>query len=93
MSYLADIGALRERRIDKLREGYGFDCGCQACNLDSVAGKQGEENRVQMKTLLGEYAESVEGNGRCDEKELETMTKYLTMLEGEGIAGREIASM
>ncbi|KAE8453013.1 hypothetical protein EG329_012200 [Mollisiaceae sp. DMI_Dod_QoI] len=94
LSYLGDVAALRDARWGKLKDGYGFECGCEACDLGSDVGRKGERRREETRLLLGEYAESV-GNGgeKCVEKELETMVKFIGMLEAEGITGREVASM
>lgn len=94
LSYLGDVGAVREKRFGKLVEGYGFECGCSACDLGTDVGRKGEEKRTEMRRLLGEYAEGVAGGGGKNvEKELETMMRFIGMLESEGIAGRELASM
>ncbi|CZR59739.1 uncharacterized protein PAC_09633 [Phialocephala subalpina] len=94
LSYLSDFAALREARVEKLRSGYGFDCGCPACDLGSESGRIGEEKRVGVRTLLGNYAESVKGGGDIDpNRELDTMMQFIKMLEGEAITGREVASM
>lgn len=80
--------------MSKLKSGYGFDCGCQACDLGTDMGKIGEEKRVEMRKLLENYAEGVKNGGEiCPNKELDTMMQFINMLEGEAIAGREVASM
>ncbi|KUJ11987.1 SET domain-containing protein [Mollisia scopiformis] len=94
LSYLGEVGAIRERRGQDLGSGYGFECGCQACDLDSEVGRRGEENRAGIKHLLQKYAEGVSSGGqKCGEQELKVLMAFLRMLEGEGVAGREVASM
>jgi hypothetical protein len=94
LSYLPEFGALREKRVEKLKEGYGFECGCTACDLSAIAGKEGEQRRLEMQSRLEEYAMSVAESGvESKEAELKTMESFITLLEGEGIAGRELASL
>ncbi len=94
LSYLPEFGAVREKRVEKLKEGYGFECGCTACDLSAVAGKEGEQRRVEMQSKLEEYAMKVAESGvESKEAELKTMESFITLLEGEGIAGRELASL
>lgn len=94
LSYLSDFAALRGARVEMLRSGYGFECGCQACDLGTEMGRLGEERRVEMHDLLENYAQGVEdGEDKCPNKELDTMMQFISMLEGEAITGREVASM
>lgn len=93
LCYLGDVAAVREVRWGRLREGYGFECGCQACDLGSEIGRKGEERRVEIRTMLKGYAEVVGNGEKSTERELETMMRFIGMLEKEGIAGREVASM
>lgn len=100
ISYLPELGAVRGKRVERLRDGYGFECGCVACDLGSKVGRDGEERRVEMQRRLERYAERVgqvedlkETKG--DEKmgELEMMVAFVVLLDGQGIAGRELASL
>ena len=90
LSYLPVDGlALREERVGKLETGYGFVCGCPACNTNSARGKILEERRMEMRSSLADFAE----RGGDEEGELELTMKLVRMLEEEGHAGMEIANM
>lgn len=94
LSYLHERGAVRESRQRRLFEGYGFSCDCPACDLRLESGRNGEEGRMQLQKVLGEYAVSVsESRVESPEKELEMIRQFIRLLEGEGIAGRELASL
>lgn len=49
INYLPEHGQLRAQRVAKLEDGYGFTCNCPACNLDTKAGRQGEQSRKEMQ--------------------------------------------
>lgn len=94
LSYLVECGALRDARMGKLSTGYGFECGCPACNLDTAQGRDGEKRRVVMGTLLKEFAEkAAQGDARNPEAELATIQAFIALYEGEGIAGRELSTL
>ncbi|KAF1986995.1 SET domain-containing protein [Aulographum hederae CBS 113979] len=97
LNYLQEVGMVRNARREKLSKGYGFECGCPACDLGMERGRVGEKRRVEMQRTLGEYARGV-GEGQPGgvgekEKELRTFEAFIEMFEGEGIAGRELAAM
>lgn len=52
ISYLPEVGQLRDQRIVKLEEGYGFICNCPACDLNTMIGQRGEHDRKQMQESL-----------------------------------------
>lgn len=56
LSYLAENGEVSGVRRRKLEEGYGFVCGCVACDLSTRHGKEGEESRLRMQRRLAEFA-------------------------------------
>jgi len=94
LNYLAECGALREARMSKLSSGYGFECGCAACNLGEGRGRNGEERREVMGTLLRKFAEeAVNGGVRNQKAELKTIQAFIELYEGEGIAGRELSTL
>ena len=69
-------------------------CDCPACDLTSSRGTVGEESRLKMHKVLGAYAEMVAQNGVQNlEEEIKTITLIIRLLEGEGIAGRELSSL
>lgn len=92
LNYLPEHGSVRQTRQGRLSEGYGFECLCQACDLSTVGGERGEAGRVNMLKILKEYAEGVQEDGeKGTEKELEIVQGFLGLLQGEGIAGREVS--
>lgn len=52
INYLPEVGQLREQRIAKLEEGYGFTCNCLACDLSTNLGIQGEKNRKYLQEKI-----------------------------------------
>ena len=94
ISYLSEHGALKESRQGRLRQQYGFLCDCPACDSASPRGKAGEEKRVHLQELLHEFAEDAEQSGGPSlEAELVMTLTLIEVYEGEGIAGRELATM
>lgn len=89
LNYLPEHGALQATRQSKLLRDYGFTCACPACDLEGKRGRDGEEARVEMHNLLAEYAAGEQDVGT----ELGTILKFIGMLEGEGIAGRELSTL
>lgn len=74
--------------------GYGFTCECPACDLTSSRGSEGENSRLKMHKVLAAYAELVGENGvQNPEEELKTTLLFIRLLEGEGIAGRELSTL
>jgi hypothetical protein len=92
LNYLHEHISIRDSRQGRLLKGYGFVCECPACDLTSLRGSDGEESRIQMGKLLGDYAELVAQNAD-PEAELRTTELLLKMLEKEGVAGRELSTM
>ena len=94
LNYLHESGAVREVRQRRLGEGYGFSCDCPACDLQLEKGRNGEEGRIKLQRMLGEYVESVAQSGvESPKKELEMIQQFIQLLEGDGIAGRELATL
>lgn len=92
LNYLHERGAIRASRLENLKNGYGFLCQCPACDMDSKKAVLGEEARVKMLKILGEYAEGAKKEGLDGvEAELVVLKAFLSLLEGEGIAGREVS--
>lgn len=92
LNYLHEHGEIREARMGKLRNGYGFDCDCPACNLSMTRGKDGETRRMNLLGMLREYAEDTAKVGvQVSEAELLIVEAFIRLLEGEGIAGREVS--
>jgi hypothetical protein len=94
LNYLHERGAVRESRQKRLFDGYGFNCDCPACDLKLDKGKNGETGREELQKILGDYAESVAHGGvESPEKELKMIQQFIQLLEGDGIAGRELATL
>jgi hypothetical protein len=92
LNYLHDHGAIREARMGRLSSGYGFDCGCPACDLSTTKGIDGEKRRVKMLGMLGEYAQGVEnGSVKGVESELLIVEAFIRLMEGEGVAGHGVS--
>jgi hypothetical protein len=126
VSYLPEHGALRESRMEKLRVGYGFECGCRACDMNGEAGQKFEHERKLVLQSMEAFSRQVAGdtaletsldggevntqspidNGKTGHEEdseksqldlkateLTITEKLVEVLESEGIAGREVASL
>lgn len=94
LNYLHERGAVRELRQARLLDGYGFSCDCPACDLRLDRGRNGEKARLKLQKVLGEYAASVGESGvESPEKEFEMIQQFIQLLEGDGIAGRELATL
>ncbi|KAL1612553.1 hypothetical protein SLS60_000780 [Paraconiothyrium brasiliense] len=52
INYLPEHGQVREQRVAKLEEGYGFTCKCPACNIDTKEGQEVEERRKDMQRII-----------------------------------------
>jgi len=90
ISYLDSRSAIRKTRQEKLLSGYGFSCGCPACNLDLTRAVDGEGNRMKMRDAFASYAENIGADGQTPEKELHSMQKLIGLFEEEGIYGSEL---
>lgn len=94
LNYLQELGAAREVRQERLMSGYGFNCECAACDMSSSKGRDGEKRRVKMHEELAKYVEGVAGGSvQSSEAELEAVQRFIRLLEGEGIAGRELSTL
>ncbi|RMY49548.1 hypothetical protein D0865_07420 [Hortaea werneckii] len=94
LSYLAEHGASRSARQNRLQSNYGFPCDCPACDTTTERGKLDEEARQRMQSRLHSYAQSVsEQEGPDQITELEIMNHMIEMREEQGLAGRELATM
>jgi hypothetical protein len=107
ISYLHETGALRDARVEKLSDGYGFTCNCPACDLSTEKARIWEANRkTTQKSLTWFYSgqeqvlEQAKADGEYDhvlrlrnEDELSLTHSFITTLTDQGIAGREIASL
>ncbi|PBP19390.1 TPR domain-containing protein [Diplocarpon rosae] len=93
LNYLPEDGSLRDVRVGRLREGYGFECGCPACDVASARGREGEQKRVRIQALVKEFAVRAMEGQADGEGELWTIMEFIAMLESEGIAGKEVAEL
>jgi hypothetical protein len=94
LNYLSEHGGIREFRQKKLLSGYGFECACPACNLETIEAKKGEEGRVVVGREIEIYAEGVaQGQAESNEQELTLVESLIGVLERDGIAGREVSSL
>lgn len=70
INYLPEHGQLRDQRVSKLADGYGFMCDCAACNLGTKEGERGEQNRKtmqdRMKKTKALFADSTEATQIAD---------------------------
>jgi SET domain len=94
LNYLQELGAARVSRQARLLGGYGFMCECPACDLSLERARKGEKRRVRMHEELAKYVEGMtSGAVQSLEAELETVQRFIRLLEGEGIAGRELSTL
>lgn len=75
VSYLPEHGAPREGRMGKLRGGYGFECGCPACDLSGDLGKDIEIRRLKLQDLLQTHAELAEKLLKMEQLDMSEMTE------------------
>ncbi|KAE9377885.1 TPR domain-containing protein, partial [Stipitochalara longipes BDJ] len=94
LNYLQELGAGRKKRQERLLVGYGFECECPACDLKLETARDGERRRIRMHEHLAEYVEDM-GSGAVQslEADLEAVQRFIRLLEGEGIAGRELSTL
>lgn len=96
INYLKETGvALRRQRQGKLLEGYGFDCDCPACDLNTESGRDGERQRVQGLSQLAKYAQEATESGSSSqdvERELAMMLAMVNLFEKQGLTGRGLSS-
>ncbi|TKA33139.1 hypothetical protein B0A50_00692 [Salinomyces thailandicus] len=94
LSYLAEHGASRDSRQNRLSGHYGFPCDCAACDITTDRGRMGEKARQNMQARLHAYAEQAGEREEPDHvAELEVMQDMIQMYETDGLAGRELATM
>jgi hypothetical protein len=94
ISYLSEHGAPRASRQNQLKSGYNFECICPACDLSTLQGRDGETRRIQVLKDIGTYGEQVTSSGVTDQAtELKLTLALIGILEKDGIAGRELATM
>jgi hypothetical protein len=94
LNYLQEHGSLQASRQSRLLAGHGFTCECPACDLTLSRGKLGEESRLKMHEALRGFTEVAGKDGvRNTEEELRITKLFIELLEGEGVAGREVATM
>ncbi|ORY57921.1 uncharacterized protein BCR38DRAFT_413814 [Pseudomassariella vexata] len=97
ISYLHDELALRQGRQASLSEGYGFTCACELCAGSAQRRGESRKRRVGLHEKLAVF--SAENKSVPVEKlematrELRLMREIIEAYEGEGLAGREIASL
>jgi hypothetical protein len=92
LNYLHERGAVRASRQESLETGYGFLCQCPACDMGTKEGSGGEKARIKMSETLRRYAEGAQTHGvKGVEAELVVLNAFLKLMEGEGIAGREVS--
>lgn len=96
INYLKETGvALRRQRQDKLLEGYGFDCDCPSCDIQSESGRDGERRRVEGLSKLAKYTEKAAESGSSSqdmEGELAMMMVMVELFEKQGLTGRGLSS-
>jgi hypothetical protein len=94
ISYLDEHGAVKDIRQAQLYQGYGFECGCLACDTSTPRGQESEDRRRELRKKLVEFAEATSQRAVRDEKgELELLMMLIRMFELDGLAGRELATM
>lgn len=96
INYLKETGVtLRRQRQGKLRESYGFDCDCAACDTNSKIGRDGERQRLETLAKLAKFAQEAteDGAARQDaDSELAMMMVMVKLLENQGLTGRTLSS-
>lgn len=94
LNYLQELGAGREKRQERLVGGYGFECECPACDMGLETARRGEKRRVKMHEELAKFVEGMASGAVLSlEADLEAVMKFIGLLEGEGIAGRELSTL
>lgn len=94
LNYLPEHGAVRATRQGMLLAGYGFECGCPACDMSSPLGQAGEQRRSQVHERLRLYAEQAANEDVAKpEAELEMTMMLIGLFEDESLVGRELSTM
>ena len=95
LSYIETYATTRGQRQHSLQSGYGFECGCAACDMSKKRARDGERRRVALRERLGRmYAWQKEGGGKRDlRSELELLREMIGVFEAEGLSGRELGTM
>lgn len=75
VSYLPEHGATREGRMGKLRGGYGFECGCPACDLDGDLGQDTETRRLYLQDLIQTHAKLAQDLLEVEQMDASEMTE------------------
>ncbi|KAK1976401.1 TPR domain-containing protein [Colletotrichum cereale] len=88
ISYLDEHLGLRDSRQSALQDGYGFVCGCSACN--PATSEAGEARRMEIKDRLERFAEAASEDPN---DEFEMMLALLDAYDVEAIRGREVSTM
>ena len=71
-----------------LLDGYGFACGCPACDLSLSSARDGETKRIKFREELADAVDT------STESELVMTMGYLMLLKEGGITGgREISNL
>ncbi|OLN85064.1 SET domain-containing protein 5-like protein 4 [Colletotrichum chlorophyti] len=88
ISYLDEHMGLRQSRQSALHDGYGFMCGCTAC--DPATSKASEERRTEVRRKLEQFAEAATGDPH---DEYQMLLALLEAYDVEAIRGREVSTM
>lgn len=93
LSYLEPFATVREQRQAKLKEGYGFECACPACDLGKKRARDGERRRQGLKERLERMMVWQREGKRDFGSEHELLLEVIRVFEAEGLAGRELGTM
>ena len=94
ISYIEMFAMPRETRQNALLRGYGFECGCPACDMGKKRARDGERKRVALKERLARmHAWQKESGKRDYASEMELLGEMIKVFEAEGLAGRELGTM
>lgn len=95
ISYLGDQLAVRQARQAHLKQGYGFECGCELCAASPDKREASHGRRVRLHDQLRAFAErqlpATALDGAAEQSLL--VRAMISVYEEDGIAGREVASL
>ncbi len=94
LNYLLENGSARASRQEHLLAGYGFTCGCPACDMNLPSARKGEAKRMKFHDELARINAGLnEVVQMSTESELLATMSFIELLKGEGITGREMSSL
>ena len=78
--------------MDQLRERYGFECMCPACNIEAEFGKASAVRRKKLEDLDGQLTRLLK-SGAVHPGDETICVEMLSLMDEEGMKGWENGQM